>query len=129
MSQTLPKSTDSLQDLPKPQSRRKFKPVLLIPIGLAISGLGYATWQFLPKPEATTLRLSGRIEADETDIGAKTGGRVSTIAVREGDQVQKGQVVAEITDEEVPEQLRAATADIQSARQEEEQAKQDVAVA
>ncbi len=129
MSQTLPKSTDSLQDLPKPQSRRKFKPVLLIPIGLAISGLGYATWQFLPKPEATALRLSGRIEADETDIGAKTGGRVSTIAVREGDQVQKGQVVAEITDEEVPEQLRAATADIQSARQEEEQAKQDVAVA
>jgi HlyD family secretion protein len=130
MSQTLPKSTDTLQDSASSKpSRRKFKPVLLIPIGLAIAGIGYATWQLLPRPEATTLRLSGRIEADETDIGAKTGGRVNTIAVREGDEVQKNQVVAEIIDEEVPEQLRAATADIQSARQEAEQAKQEVAVA
>jgi HlyD family secretion protein len=129
MSQTLPKSADNLQDVPQPQARRKFKPVLLIPIGLAIAGISYATWQLLPKPEETTLRLSGRIEADETDIGAKTGGRVSTIAVREGDQVQKNQVIAEITDEEVPEQLRAAIADIQAARQEEQQARQDVAVA
>ncbi|KAM3109796.1 HlyD family secretion protein [Phormidesmis sp. 146-33] len=129
MSQTLPKSTDNIQDSLKPQARRKFKPMLLIPIGVAIAGISYATWQLLPKPEATALRLSGRIEADETDIGAKTGGRVSTIAVREGDQVQKDQVIAEITDEEVPEQLRAATADIQAARQEEQQARQEVAVA
>lgn len=130
MSQSVPQSTDSSEkSVPASEKRRKPNPVVALAIGLAIAGIGYTLWRLVPRPEATTMRLSGRIEADETDIGAKTGGRVSTITVREGDPVQKNQVVAELTDEEVPEQLRAATADIAAARQEEQQAKQDVAVA
>lgn len=111
----------------KPKARRKPNPRLLILAGVAIVGAGYGIWQVLPRPEATTLRLSGRIEADETDIGAKTGGRVETIAVREGDEVEKNQVVAKITDEELPEQLKGATAEIAAARQEEQQARQEIA--
>jgi HlyD family secretion protein len=72
----------------------------------------------LPKPPETILRVSGRLESDETDIGAKTGGRIATILVWEGDLVKKGQVVVEIEDEEIPVQIKGLTAQIESARDE-----------
>jgi len=49
--------------------------------------------------------------------------------VREGDPVKKGQVIIEIEDEEIPAQLSGLNAQIESARQEEVQAKEEVAVA
>ncbi|MER3432643.1 MAG: hypothetical protein C4288_04240 [Leptolyngbya sp. ERB_1_1] len=129
MTQTLPQPADQAPSVPAVKPSRRSKKKLIIPGLLAIAGIGFATWRFLPRPEATTLPLSGRIEADETDIGAKTAGRVSAINFREGDEVQKDQVVAQITDEEVNEQLRAAAAQVASARQEEQQARLDIAVA
>jgi HlyD family secretion protein len=114
--------------LSKPD-RHKFDLRLLLPIG-AILVAGYFGWQyFAPKPAATFIQVSGRIEADETDIGAKTGGRVTAILVREGDRVQVGQVVAQIEDLEVNEQLNAAAAQVNSVKQEAAQAQLDVSVA
>lgn len=129
MTQTLPQPAGQVPDVPSQEPSRKSKRVLIIPAVLAIAGIGFATWQFLPKPAATTLPLSGRIEADETDIGAKTAGRVAAINFREGDEVQKDQIVVKLTDEEVNEQLRAAEAQVASARQEEQQARLDISVA
>lgn len=129
MTQTLPQPTDHSQDLSTQRHRRKFNPRLFIPVGVAIAGISYATWQFLPRPAATTLPLSGRIEADETDIGAKTAGRVQSISVREGDEVQQDQVVARLSDEEVNAQLQGAIAQVAAAKQEEQQARLDIAVA
>ena len=128
MTQTLPQPAGQVPDAPKTNPTRRSKKVFIIPAVLAIVGIGVATWRFFPKAEVTTLPLSGRIEADETDIGAKTAGRVNAINFREGDEVQKDQVVAQLTDEEVNEQLRAAAAQVASARQEEQQAKLDIAV-
>ncbi|MBW4440562.1 MAG: HlyD family efflux transporter periplasmic adaptor subunit [Plectolyngbya sp. WJT66-NPBG17] len=125
MTQTLPQPADQVPSAPARRSRKK----LIIPGLIAIAGIGFATWRFLPRPEAMTLPLSGRIEANETDIGAKTAGRISAINFREGDEVQKDQVVAQLTDEEVNEQLQAAAAQVASARQEEQQARLDIAVA
>ena len=100
----------------------------LIPV--ALLGLGVLTWWLLrPQQSLNVLKLSGRVEADETDIGAKTGGRIKRIAVHEGDAVKTGQLVAEIADEEVPEQFRAAAAQVSAARQEEQQARLDIEVA
>jgi HlyD family secretion protein len=48
---------------------------------------------------------------------------------QEGDEVQRGQVVAQLTDEEVNAQLLAATTQVAAARQAEQQAKLDIAVA
>lgn len=110
---------------PKPKFNRR----LLIPIGLATVAIGYGVWLILPRPAETVLHISGRLESDETDIGAKTGGRIVKILVREGDVVKKGAVVVEMQDEEISAQLSGLTAQIESARQEENQAKQDVAVA
>jgi HlyD family secretion protein len=129
MTQTLPPSTDQPAELPssKPDSKRS-KRLLLIPTAVAIVGIGFATWKFFPRAEANTLSLSGRLEADETDIGAKTPGRVTAINFREGDEVKRDQVVAQLTDEEVNAQLQGAAAQVAAAKQEEAQAKLDVAV-
>jgi HlyD family secretion protein len=130
MTQTLPQPTDIPKggSVTQSASKRKPNPKVLIPVVLAIVGIGYAAWQLFPRPEATALKLSGRIEADETDIGAKTAGRISAMNFREGEEVQKDQVVAQLTDEEVDEQLQAATAQVAAARQDEQQAKLDIAV-
>ncbi len=129
MTQTLPQPADQIPGAPAAKPSRRSRKKLIIPGVIAIAAIGFATWRLLPRPEATTLPLSGRIEADETDIGAKTAGRVTAINFREGDEVQKDQVVAQLTDEEVNEQLRAAAAQVASARQEEQQARLDIAVA
>lgn len=107
----------------------KLKPLLLV-LAVVISGTGYFAWkQSTPPFNVDILSMSGHIEADETDIGAKTGGRLVAINVREGDLVNKGQVVAEIADEEVPEQLNAANAQVTAARQEEQQVKSEIDIA
>ena len=116
-------------EAPLAKPKHKFDPRLLLPIG-AILAASYFGWQyFAPKPTAKFIQVSGRIEADETDIGAKTGGRVTAILVREGDLVQVGQVVAQIEDLEVNEQLNAAAAQVNSVKQEAAQAQLDVSVA
>ncbi len=116
-------------ELPLATPKHKFNPRLLLPIG-SIVAAGYFGWQyFAPKPAATFIQVSGRIEADETDIGAKTGGRVTAMLVREGDRVQIGQVVAEIEDLEVNEQLIGAAAQVNLIKQEAAQAQLDVSVA
>ncbi len=110
---------------PKP----RFNPRWLLPIGALLTA-GYFGWQyFAPKPAARFISVSGRIEADETDIAAKTGGRVAAILVREGDQITAGQAVAKIEDLEVDEQLKGAAAQVNSVKQEAAQAQLEVAVA
>ncbi|WP_019499831.1 HlyD family secretion protein [Pseudanabaena sp. PCC 6802] len=98
-------------------SQRKSPPRLLIPLGiLAIAGAGFAAWSLLKPPADRGLHASGRLEGYETDVAAKTGGRISFIAVREGDKVKQGQVLVRIDDSEVQAQLRGAKAQVASAQ-------------
>ncbi|ELS32633.1 MULTISPECIES: HlyD family secretion protein [Pseudanabaena] len=139
MTQTAPNPPESTQQqsnlpssLPTPTldvKKKKINLRLIIPLTLAIGVIGYGIWMILPKPAETVLHVSGRLESDETDIGAKTGGRIVTILVREGDTVKKDQLVVEIEDEEIPAQLSGLNAQIEAARQEELQAKDEVSVA
>ncbi|HEY9618306.1 MAG TPA: HlyD family efflux transporter periplasmic adaptor subunit [Microcoleaceae cyanobacterium] len=119
----------SAPDLPAVSKNRKFNPRILLGVA-AVAAIGYWGWrQVVPPTNPTVLTVSGRIETDETDIGAKTGGRVTQILVHEGDSVKAGQVVAVIADEEVNQQLQAAIAQVSAARQEEAQARLEVSVA
>jgi HlyD family secretion protein len=129
MTTALPQSPSDKAGFPPPKVKGKPKPLLLL-IAIAIGGAGYFAWkQFTPIINLDILTLSGRIEADETDIGAKTGGRLVAINVKEGDSVKQGQVVAEIADEEVPELLRAAKAQVAAAQQEVQQVKNEIDIA
>lgn len=113
---------------PAPSAQRQPKPRWLLGIG-AIAIAGFVGWRYLvPQPPVQSIHLSGRIEADETEIGAKTGGRLVAVTVQEGQPVTVGQVVAEIEDEEVTAQLQGAKAQVTTAQQEEQQARLEIEV-
>lgn len=63
---------------------------------LAASAAGYYGWKQYAAPPVSEAFASGngRIEATEIDVASKTGGRLESVAVREGDDVSAGQVVA-----------------------------------
>jgi HlyD family secretion protein len=127
-----PTSTPELEVAQVEQStkpKRSFNLRILIITG-AMLAAGYSGWQYLkPQSVAKFIQVSGRIEVDETDIAAKTGGRITKVLVQEGEQVSAGQIVIEIEDLEVNEQLNSAMAQVNSVQQEAVQAKIDMAVA
>ncbi len=89
--------------------------------------MGVKRFIFQPAPE-TGLNLSGRIEGYEADVGAKVGGRIEAIAVREGDSVTKGQVIAQLDDAEIQATLLGATAGVTAAEQQLSQALLQISV-
>ena len=62
-----------------------------------------------------TLFVSGRIDGDTVDISSKIAGKVEEIAVREGDSVNAGQMVARITSPQDEAQLELQKADVVNA--------------
>lgn len=102
---------------------RRFLPVLLV-----LAGAGAATWYFLSRPQSNALEFSGRIEGYETDVGAKVAGRVIQVTVREGANVQRGQLLVKLDDDEVQAQLQGADARIRAAKQQEQNARLQLSV-
>lgn len=102
------------------------RPLLAAAIAAAIAGVGLGLW--LARPSDRPLRLSGRIEGYETDIGARVGGRVQEVTVREGNRVSRGQLLVRIDDDEVQAQLRGAQARLAAARQQEQGARSQIDV-
>jgi HlyD family secretion protein len=124
MAQTIPGSVNHPPSSPDVASKpkRKPNPRILVPIGIvAIAAVGTAIWYFLARPVNRDLEVSGRIEGYETRVGAKTGGRVDFIAVREGDAVKKGQLLVRINDDEVQAQLQGAAARVAAAQKQAQQ--------
>ncbi len=97
--------------------------LLLIPIGLALAGTGIYFWSPWSTSPSNTLFASGRLEGYETDIASKFSGRVQQITVREGDTVTAGQLLAQISDEEIQAQLRGAEARLAASQAQETQAR------
>jgi HlyD family secretion protein len=62
-------------------------------------------------------KSNGRIEATQVDIAPKYAGRLSEVAVEEGDTVTAGQVVARISSPEYEAQLRGAQSEVLRAQQ------------
>ena len=67
-------------------------------LALLAAFLGFAAWKVLLAPSDLPpvgfARGNGRIEADLVDVSTRLAGRVAEIAVREGDLVQPGDVLA-----------------------------------
>jgi HlyD family secretion protein len=59
---------------------------------------------------------SGTVEATEADLGFQVGGRISEIAVREGDRVGLGQELARLETAELEARVAAARAQVDAAR-------------
>jgi len=101
---------------------------VLVPLALAGVAVGLGAWYFLSRPATDGLTLSGRIKGYETDVGAKTAGRIDAVTVREGDAVRRGQLLVRIDDAEVRAQLRGAEARLAAARQQAAQAELQISV-
>jgi HlyD family secretion protein len=95
-------------------NRRRRAFVALVVLGLA----GFAVWRFVlarsPVPPGV-IAVSGRIEGDDSAVAAKTMGRIREITVREGDQVEAGQVIAVLDDEQIRAREQQAEAAVRQA--------------
>ena len=90
---------------------------ILLPLGVLLAGAGLSAAYFLSQPKVeTALELSGRIEGYETNVGTKVAGRVESVAVREENEANKGQIIVRLDDEKVRAQLEAMKAQLAEGR-------------
>jgi HlyD family secretion protein len=130
MTTTLPEgATDQAQDAAKPKSHRPAlsKKAIVLGVGAAVVALALARWQPWRQAEnAQQVFVSGRIEADETNIQARNGGQILSINVREGDAVKVGQTLVQIQADEVQAQVDRSTADMTTAQARASQTQSDL---
>jgi HlyD family secretion protein len=88
---------------------------------LLAAGLIYAVWEFShlyfqDKAESGLIYASGRIEGTEVTVGTKVAGRVEKLSVEEGDRVEKGALLAQISSDEIKARWERAQAAISVAQ-------------
>lgn len=121
-------SPDETDSLPQQAEQRSF-PKLLIPLGIGLLALvGWSIWRFNQQPPAGVLELSGRLEGFPTNIDAKVSGRIDQLTVREGDRVEPGEAIAQLSAEELQAQQQGALARLQAAKEREQQARSQIGV-
>lgn len=122
-----PQSDSDAKQTLELKQRKKLR--LLLPLGVLLMGAGLSVAYFLSQPKAeTALQLSGRIEGYETNIGTKVPGRIEFVAVREGNEVARGQIIVRLDDEEVRAQLEGIKAQLAAAQERERQARLQIDV-
>lgn len=101
--------------------------LLVTVLVLAALGAAYAAWRLrTPELPQGVAFGNGRLEATEVDVATKVGGRLATLTPHEGDQVEKGQIVATLDAEDIAAQLRAAEAQVRQAQEATREAREGV---
>lgn len=90
--------------------RRRLIPLLVVVIVVAV----VAWW--LRRPGPTTVELTGTVDGNEITVGSKITGRIVTMPVQDGEQVQAGQLLATLDQAELKADDEAATAAINQAQ-------------
>jgi HlyD family secretion protein len=85
------------------------RPKLIIPAALVMVAVLAYFFAFRGKaPLPDTLRLSGHIEATQTDLGFKVPGKIAAIHFQEGDEIKAGQTVAALEDKDLRQDVAQA---------------------
>src|SRR5229473_2619973 len=93
----------------RPRNRKVLRTLALVVLLVIAGVLAWANWATVSKifhggdGSDRIIRLSGRIEGDDSAVAPKTSGRILEVRVREGDSVNAGQILAVLDDQ----QLRA----------------------
>ena len=101
----------------RPRNRKVLRTLALVVLLVIAGVLAWANWATVSKifhggdGSDRIIRLSGRIEGDDSAVASKTSGRILDVRVREGDSVNAGQILAVLDDQQVrarEEQARGA---------------------
>jgi HlyD family secretion protein len=109
------------------EQKKRRNPVRVIVPLLLLAGIGFGVWKLVfskPAEPANIVRLTGRVEGDDSAISPKVSGRLLEIRFREGDSVKAGETIATLDDPQVrareqqaKDSLTAAEAQLRSAQQ------------
>ena len=94
------------------------RPIVLATTLVVLAVAGFGAWRLFLGPPGLppgVIAVSGRIEGDDAAVAAKTTGRIREITVREGDQLQTGQVIAVLDDEQIRAREQQAEAAVRQA--------------
>jgi HlyD family secretion protein len=106
---------------------RRSIPLVFAALLLAAGGV-WLVWR--PPTEAPgIIEVSGRVEGDQAAVGAKVGGRIIELPVREGAKLEAGDLIAGLASEQVRAQLARAEHVEHGAREQLAQATARVATA
>lgn len=104
------------------------KAVLLILI-LLVLGVGTMVWLGQMQSKGKEIYYSGTIEAVQSELAFQVPGRVIAVNVREGNRVQKDQVLAALDPSEYKAKLEQARANLERAMQTRSLAESNLAIA
>lgn len=103
---------------PRPAAPARRRRLRIVGALLVVALLGIAAWRLFFAGHGLhpgVIGVSGRIEGDDSAVGAKISGRIREITVREGDQVEAGQVIAVLDDAQVRAREQQAEAAVRQA--------------
>lgn len=94
---------------------RRALPLLIVAVILAAAGLT-ATWaaRYLHAPDEG-IHVTGTIEGTQVDVSAKMTGRIVELPVREGQRIERGQMLARLEAPELTAEVRRAEAAVRTA--------------
>jgi HlyD family secretion protein len=88
----------------------------LIPVLIVAALIGLAVYSSGVLHRDNSLRGSGTVEARDIRVGSITGGRIDQVLVREGDNVESGQVLITFDDKELSASLAEARAEAEKSQ-------------
>lgn len=92
------------------------KKIVIPLVLLAAAGAGAWYWFNRPAEAEEELAASGTVEATDAQLGFQASGRIAEVAVREGDRVRAGQVLARLDSSEAEARRAQAAAQVEAAR-------------
>lgn len=92
------------------------KPARIVPIVLVLAIAAALAWWFTRPDGVDGTTASGTVEVTEADLGFRTGGRIASVSVEEGDEVASGDTLARLESAELAAALSAAEAAAAGAR-------------
>src|SRR5512135_1983411 len=99
---------------------KRRRAVLIFVVLAAAGGGGWYWYADARNHNTNTIEVSGNLELTQVDLSFKTAGRMIELAVREGDFVKQGDLIAKLDSAQLEQQLlrdQASVASAQSALQ------------
>ena len=112
------------EDMAEHRRRRPLIPVIILLAAVLAAG-GYFWWRSVRSTEPTELSASGAVEARQYQVASVIAGRVTKVAVSEGDVVKQGQTLVVLDQAALKLQVDQAEQGVKAARAALSNAKED----